>query len=68
MFIVKVEKGNLDAALKKLKSKVFTSGIMNELNERKAYKSKSEKKKESLSKWRRVNARKLQQEKKGKKE
>jgi small subunit ribosomal protein S21 len=50
MLIIKVEKGNIERALKMYKSKVIKTRQMSELNDRKTFSKPSVKKRDVLSK------------------
>jgi|31_taG_2_1085359.scaffolds.fasta_scaffold00344_3 small subunit ribosomal protein S21 len=50
MIIVKVQKGKLEKALRTYKKKVNSSGLSNELRERKQYTKKSVTRREQLQK------------------
>lgn len=50
MLIVEVKKGNIEKALKDLKSKVIKTRQNSVLNDRKEYKKKSELKRQTLNK------------------
>jgi small subunit ribosomal protein S21 len=50
MLIIKVEKGNIERALKMYKSKVIKTRQMSELNDRKTFVKPSVKKRDELSK------------------
>ena len=60
MLIIEVEKiGNLDRALKSLKRKFQSTGVIDELRERKEYKKKSVKRRDVVNKaiWREAKRR-----------
>ena len=48
MIIIEVKKNNIESALKKFKSKVIKTKLINQLQDRKTYKKKSDAKRESL--------------------
>ena len=48
MLIIEVKKNNIESALKKFKSKVIKTKLINQLQDRKTYKKKSDAKRESL--------------------
>lgn len=50
MLKVKVQKGNIERALKKYKSKVIKTRQMREINKRKEFKKDSEKRREEIGK------------------
>lgn len=50
MLKVKVQKGNIERALKKYKSKVIKTRQMREINKRKEHKKDSEKRREEINK------------------
>lgn len=48
MLIIEVKKNNIESALKKFKSKVIKTKLINQLQDRKTYKKKSDAKRETL--------------------
>jgi len=48
MLIIEVNKNNIESALKKFKGKVIRTKLINQLQDRKTYKKKSDDKRETL--------------------
>lgn len=48
MLIIEVKKNNIESALKKFKGKVIKTKLINQLQDRKTYKKKSDDKRETL--------------------
>ena len=48
MLIIEVKKNNIESALKKFKSKVIKTKLINQLQNKKTYKKKSDAKRETL--------------------
>lgn len=48
MLIIEVKKNNIESALKNFKSKVIKTKLINQLQDRKTYKKKSDAKRETL--------------------
>jgi ribosomal protein S21 len=48
MLIIEVKKNNIESALKKFKGKVIKTKLINQLQDRKTYKKKSDAKRETL--------------------
>ena len=48
MLIIEVKKNNIESALKKFKSKVIKTKLINQLQDRKTYKKKSDANRETL--------------------
>jgi len=48
MLIIEVKKKNIESALKKFKGKVIKTKLINQLQDRKTYKKKSDAKRETL--------------------